>query len=133
MSEFKKAITKGITTINMKTNSFVEQNKSKTYISTLQDEIGALKSKVGEVIYDNWKAGSVNLEDVEKYLTAISEKEVLVKEQEERIKEIQMQEQQILGTEANNNNSNSNHIFCSMCGAQNEKGYKFCIKCGKEL
>ena len=130
MGEIKKAITKGITTINMKTNSFVEVNKCKTYIATLEDEIKVLKSKVGEIIYTNWKAGSVSVDDVERYLTAISEKEKLVKEQMQQMKEIQIQEQQILGTDAPENKGS---VFCSMCGAKNSSEYRFCVKCGKEL
>ena len=130
MSEFKRAISKGITAINMKTNNFVEQSKCKTYISTLEDEVKALKCKVGDVLYANWKAGSASVADVERYLTAIAEKENIMKEQMERMQEMQTQEQQILGTEGS---ENTGHIFCSMCGAQNSKDYKFCVKCGKEL
>lgn len=132
MSDIKKTITKGITTINMKTNNFVEQNKSKTYITTLREEIKSLQCTIGEVLYQNWKAGSADIKDVENYLTTISEKEQLIKEQEAHIREIQTQEQQILGTE-NANNAESDVIYCSMCGAQNKNGYKFCIKCGKPL
>ena len=35
----KDSLTKSITTINVKTNNFMEQSKYKTYISTLEDEI----------------------------------------------------------------------------------------------
>ena len=129
MADIKKTITKGITTLNMKTNNFVEQNKSKTYISTLEEEINDLQHTIGETIYKNWMSGITEIAEVERYLTAISEKEQLIQQQKEYIQKIQLQEQQILGTES----QDKNVIYCSMCGAQNMKGYKFCVKCGKAL
>ena len=108
----------------------MEQSKCKMYIATLEDEIKALKCKTGEVLYANWKAGSVSVADVERYLVAIAEKENIMKEQMNRMKEIQIQEQQILGTKVS---GEVGHVFCSMCGSQNSREYKFCVKCGKEL
>ena len=133
MSDIKRTITKGITTLNMKTNNFVEQNKSKTYIATLEEEIQDLQRTIGEVLYQNWKAGDIKFEDVERYLTSISEKEELIQKQQDYIKELQLQEQQVLGTENQGNGADKNVKYCSMCGAQNRTDYKFCVKCGKEL
>ena len=133
MSDIKRTITKGITTLNMKTNNFVEQNKSKTYIATLEEEIQDLQRTIGEVLYRNWKAGDIKFEDVERYFTSISEKEELIQKQQDYIKELQLQEQQVLGTENQGNVANKNVKYCSMCGAQNGADYKFCVKCGKEL
>lgn len=127
MSTLKRTISKSITTLNMKTNNFVELNKCKTYIATLEEEIADLKALIGDTVYANWKMGNVDISDVEKHLTTIKEKEQLIKEQEERIHELQLEEQQVLGTEANS------VIFCSMCGAKNLQDHKFCVKCGKQL
>lgn len=134
MSGFKQSITKGITTINVRTNNFVEQSKCKTYISTLEEEIRNLQFTIGEAIYNNWEEGVTSIEDVTRYLEEIHEKKQIIREQEERMKEIQLEEQQILGTnEANRETGNAAAVFCSQCGAKNQAGYKFCVKCGSEL
>lgn len=39
MATIKESFTKGITTLNIKTNRFIEVNKCKTYIATLEEEI----------------------------------------------------------------------------------------------
>ena len=39
MAGFKDKFSKGLTTINVKTNNFMEQTKINTYISTLETEI----------------------------------------------------------------------------------------------
>lgn len=36
MDSLKESLTKGIATINVKTNNFMEESKCKTYISTLE-------------------------------------------------------------------------------------------------
>lgn len=133
MATLKQTISKSITTINMKTNNFVEQNKSKTYISTLEEEITKLKITIGDKLYANWKAGITDLQEVEQYLEAIKEKEQIIEEQKERIREIEIQERQILGEDTSANNAKQATVFCSMCGEQNNAEYKFCVKCGKEL
>ena len=48
MASLKESLSKGITTINVKTNSFMEESKCKTYISTLEKEIQILKQNIGE-------------------------------------------------------------------------------------
>lgn len=39
MATLKESFAKGITALNVKTNNFIEENKCKTYISTLEEEI----------------------------------------------------------------------------------------------
>ena len=48
MASLKESLSKGITTINVKTNSFMEESKCKTYISTLEKEIQILKQNMSE-------------------------------------------------------------------------------------
>lgn len=125
MSTLKQTISKGITTINMKTNNFVEQNKSRTCISALEEEITNLKITIGETMYSNWKTGNKEVDEVQKYLEMIKEKEELIAKEQEKIREMELQEKQLLN---GGNVANKNVIFCSMCGAQNMTGYKFCVK-----
>ena len=53
MASLKESLSKGITTINVKTNSFMEESKCKTYISTLEKEIQILKQNIGETMTVN--------------------------------------------------------------------------------
>ncbi len=47
--DLKQGISKQITKINMKTSSFLEENKIKTYIATLENDIHELKLKAGDL------------------------------------------------------------------------------------
>ena len=60
----KRIPSKGITTINVKTNSFMEESKCKTYISTLEKEIQILKQNIGETVYAKSVAGESYEEEV---------------------------------------------------------------------
>lgn len=51
MASLKDTFTKGLTTLNVKTNNFMEESKCKTYITTLENEIAGLKQKLGDDIY----------------------------------------------------------------------------------
>lgn len=57
MASLKESLSKGITTINVKTSSFMEESKCKTYISTLEKEIQILKQNIGEIVYAKSVAG----------------------------------------------------------------------------
>ena len=131
MSSIKNTLSKGITTINVKTNSFMEQNKIKTYISTLENEIDSLKNSIGDKVYMSWRNGGIDLSMIESELSAIKAKEEMIIEQRRRLQQIDNEEKQILGNDSSN--SNSRIIYCGMCGSQNNVGSNFCIKCGNRL
>jgi len=135
MDSLKESLTKGIATINVKTNNFMEESKCKTYISTLEKEIVSLKQAIGENVYNQWIAeediskGSIEL------LEEIKLKYAAIEEQKEKIKNLAITEQQILGTTSQQTTktesvSKQSVIVCKNCGMQNVSTYKFCIKCG---
>ena len=133
----KDSFTKSITTINVKTNNFMEQSKCKTYISTLEDEIQKLKLQAGTIAYEKWKNGEDIKEAAEGLFQTISQKYDEIRAQEEKIQKLYEEEQQILGKAPGANAANipnyGNAVFCSQCGAKNAENYRFCISCGRPL
>ena len=104
MATLKESLSKGITAINVKTSSFMEESKCKTYIATLEKEIQTLKLNMGELIYTKTIVGEDYQENVAEIIQKINEKS---------------------STEAVK--------YCAKCGAQNAGNYKFCSKCGTPL
>ncbi|MBO5373362.1 MAG: zinc-ribbon domain-containing protein [Lachnospiraceae bacterium] len=151
MASLKDAFAKSITTLNVKTNNFMEETKCKTYIATLEEEIITLKKQIGEIVYSIWTQDVDLKAQVAPLIGQIEEKQKEIKVQEERIAMLSVQEQQILGTGQNpmpnqfmgspiqpviqgtGVQSAADVIYCGSCGAQNASNYKFCIKCGVPL
>lgn len=130
MAGIKDTLSKGLTTLNVKTNSFMEQNKSNTYISTLESEIKALELQIGQAVYEQWTQGEFSVESVEGQLQTIKEKQEEIAQQKQHIEEMLRQEQQILGA---NSAPSKEGNFCPKCGAQCAPNAKFCAKCGEAL
>ena len=128
MASLKESLSKGITTNNVKTNSFMEESKCKTYISTLEKEIQIFKHNIGEIVYAKSIAGEGYEEEVAKIIEQIQGKYAEIEQQKAAIEQLAVQEKQILGSQ-----STVNIKYCSSCGAQNAANYKFCSKCGNPL
>lgn len=134
MANFKDTISKSLTTINLKTSNFMEQNKINTYISTLESEILIIKSEIGERVYQNWEQGTPHLEGLHEKLESIKSKKNLIQEQEKALEILVLKEKQILGENtAKGKEVKEGMISCSKCGIENKLGYKFCVKCGQLL
>lgn len=133
MASIKDKFSKGITTINVKTNNFMEQTKINTHISTMESEISELKQQVGEVVYAKWLQNEFEISDIEEILNQIKEKYDEIQNQKERIEQILEEEQQILGTSQSQETVPEGTIYCSRCGTPCAANYKFCAKCGSAL
>lgn len=136
MDSLKGVLSKGLTTINVKTNNFMEESKCKTYISTLEKEIRDLKFEIGELMYDSWKNGHDNQSKIEEDMNTIRTKEENIEQQKEIMKNLAVEEQQILGNRQMSAGAEQQAgavVFCPKCGAQSSAGYKFCSKCGNPL
>lgn len=129
---FKDKFSKGITTINVKTNNFMEENKYKTHISTLESEIKKMTFSLGETVLLNWETNSDALKNVEAICLQIKCKKEEIAELKIKIEELQEEEKRILG-EVNSQQSAEDVIYCSRCGTKNLSSYKFCSKCGAPL
>ena len=108
MASLKESLSKGITTINVKTNSFMEESKCKTYISTLEKEIQILKHNIGEIVYAKSIAGEGYEEEVAKIIEQIQGKYAEIEQQKAAIEQLAVQEKQILGSQ-----STVNIKYCS--------------------
>lgn len=136
MDGLKSGFSKGLAKINLKTANLLEENKLRTYISTLQNEIGLLKSAVGEELYAQWRMQAVNLDSITPKLETIRQKEELIEEQKQKIEELVAKEKQILGAAAQEGAEQEIAAaakFCPGCGNETAPGQKFCVKCGTPL
>ncbi len=137
MDSLKGVLSKGLTTLNVKTNNFMEESKCKTYISTLEKEIHELKTELGGLYYDTWKNSTDNQVRIDEIVMAIQMKEKGIAEQKEIIKNLAAEEMQILGNKPQSTPTlgvaGEETVFCPKCGAQVKVGYKFCSKCGTPL
>ena len=131
MADLKGTISKSLTAINLKTSNFMEQNKIKTYISTLESEIAILKSEIGDKVYQNWEQGLLHSEGIQEKLESTKCKKDLIREQEKALEVLALKEKQILGEATTK--AKEGAVFCSQCGVENKLGYKFCVKCGQLL
>ncbi|MBQ6995789.1 MAG: hypothetical protein IJN64_15100 [Lachnospiraceae bacterium] len=131
MASFRESLSKGLTTINVKTNNFMEESKCKTYISTLEKEIRDLKLNLGDIMYGSWLSGESDETALQTIMEQIKQKYEEIEQQKKIMEQLTISEQQILGT--GSNVQTGAMIYCAQCGAQNASNYKFCCKCGKAL
>lgn len=131
MADIKNSFSKGLTVLNVKTSTFLEINKIKTYISTLTGEIEIMKKEIGELVYQEWSAtGNVTLDAISEKLNAIKEKEEIIKIQEEEVVRLNESEKQILGAAEN---AQQAVLVCPNCGQTYDAAPKFCRKCGTKM
>lgn len=134
MAGIKDVLSKGITTINVKTDNFMEQTKSKTHINTLQTECETLYGKIGQEVFLRWQAeGEVSVAAVEPLLQQIRQNMLEIEQEKTKIESLQKAEEEILGKKNATAPVAGNQIFCSQCGAPNSQEYRFCCSCGQPL
>lgn len=130
----KEGFSKQITKINMKTSSFLEENKIRTYINTLEGDIKELYIKAGQEAFNMWKMGSDNKEKMVSMLAEIDEKQKQIAEQEQMIKDLADRNKQVLGErETATSAQQANNIVCPNCGTNYPTGANFCRVCGTKL
>ena len=133
MAGFKETFSKGLTTINVKTNNFMEETKIKTHIGTLESECSALYNQAGVMLYQQWKSGNVEIESFRGILTELEQKQQQIEQAKESIENLKKMESDILGKKNQDIPAGVSQIFCSQCGEPNNSNYKFCCKCGSPL
>lgn len=132
MAGLKDMLSKGVTSVNVKTSNFMEINKIKTYINTLQDEINSLEKTIGNKTYQMWSIGAFDIGTIEPELTKIKANFEEINNQEIKIKEIEAEADRILGN-MDSAPDLSDKIVCPSCGRANGLDSKFCVGCGTQL
>lgn len=154
MADIKNSFSKGLTVLNVKTSTFLELNKIKTYISNLNEEIAGLKREIGELVYQEWaQTGQVTSGAIEERLLGIQSRIETIKQQEEEAERINQKEKQILGSQdtaqpqpqaqiqaqpqevlqSPDADSQNPVLTCPNCGNTYETAPKFCRKCGTRM
>lgn len=133
MAGIKETFSKGLTTINVKTNNFMEETKIKTHIGTLETECRTLYTKAGEMLFQQWKSGNIVMDDFQGILAEVDQKLQQIETEKENIQNLKKIESDILGAKPQPVPNAVSQIFCAQCGATNNSNYKFCCKCGSLL
>lgn len=127
LEKFKQTIDKGVATVSVKSNEFIEITKLKTQNATLEKEIDLLKKQLGAAYYGRWKAKEIDADSFEELCSEIQAKEEMIAANLEKIETLQKENEQILGAQ-----SQGDTIACA-CGKVNSSSAKFCINCGSKL
>lgn len=133
MAPIKNSFSKGLTTLNVKASNFMEENKLRTYITTLENEIEKLKYSIGEKTYQGYINNEFTPEMIKEELETIKEKYAQITKTTAQIEELTTREKEILGKNGGAGSVPEGTLFCSMCGTPYKKGHKFCEKCGNKL
>lgn len=140
MADLKDTFSKGLTTINVKASTFLEANKIKAYIATVNQEIEALKTEIGDLVYCEWcQTQTISEENLQEKLAEIRKKENIIQEQTELARELSEKEKRILGGTPSASQGGMSvegtaaACVCPNCGQQYETPVKFCRKCGTKL
>lgn len=129
MAGIKEGLTKGLATINVKTSNFMEENKLKTHITTLETEIEKLKLSIGETIYLAWDKGENGLDNCVPAMENIKKKYETITELKREIASLEEKEKEILGSSVDGG-MQAGQKFCTKCGNPLLENAKFCTKCG---
>ncbi len=134
--DLKQGLSKQITKINMKTSTFLEETKIRTYITTLENEIQDLKVRSGELGYTMWASGNLDTAQLIPLYSEIAAKQRQIVEQENQIKELALKNQQVLGqtpVQPSVAAPAGGAVICPKCGEACGPSVKFCRKCGNKL
>ena len=134
MASFKEKLSKGLTAFNVKSSSFLETNKIKGIISTLENDIKDLNRILGEIVYEAWtKNEPVDMEKLNPVLAQIKGKYELISENEAQIRAVIENEKMILGGTEQVKAAMAGQVVCPKCNAMYDTGVNFCTKCGTKL
>lgn len=133
LDTMKSTISKGITTVTVKTSSSVEKAKLNTQISSVSKDMERLKQEVGNKLYVLWETDSFDISKVEEELNSIKEKKEKIHKLQDQLEELDAQANSILGTNGEKTSQGLVACVCSNCGNQYEQRINFCVKCGTKM
>ena len=115
ISDLKKTLSGTFSKVAKKSGEVVEQSKYSLAISGANSDIKEEYEKIGKLIYNGYRDGSVSSEEVEGHCGKIDEK----------LAEIEDYRKKINGIKSTKT--------CSVCRAQVSEDSTFCAKCGEKL
>lgn len=127
LGRFKQTIDKGVATVSVKSNEFIEITKLKTQNTALEKEIDSMKQQLGAAYFSQWKADRLETDSLGELCAEIKAKEDLIADNLEMIDTLQRKNEEILGAKPE-----EGEIVCA-CGKPNSPTAKFCINCGSKL
>lgn len=133
LDTMKSTISKGITTVTVKTSSSVEKAKLNTQISSVSKDMERLKQEVGNKLYVLWETDSFDISKVEEELNSIKEKKEKIHKLQDQLEELDAQANSMLGANGKETPQVSVACVCSNCGNQYEQRINFCVKCGTKM
>jgi len=126
MDKFKNALDKGVASVSVKSNVFVENTKISTQINNLKNNINQTKTEMANTIYAVWSAGTPVQQAANSYCAAIADMERQIEQLKQKMEQVKTDSRQILGEKGVQNT-------CGNCGIVNDAAAKFCVYCGKKL
>ena len=118
MSIFDK-IGEGVKSFTEKASDVVETSKISAKINAEKNVIGTLKSRIGEIVFEQFNNGAVLEPEVIELCNNIKESESVIAKLEEEINRIK--------------NIDNKPPQCKKCGAGLKPNAKFCPECGQKV
>jgi len=123
----KEGISKGVSTVSIKSKEMLEANKIKGEIDNLQREKKADLEELGSTIYTMFREGkNYNEGIIQEKCEALLKIDSRIEEKEKELERVHQEAQEALTRQK------SSSSLCT-CGAEILPNAKFCGKCGKKM
>jgi len=123
----KEGISKGVTTVSIKSKEMLEANKVKGQIDNLQRQKKTLLEELGNTIYTMFREGTTYDEGtINQKCESLLKIDSQIDEKEKELEQVHREAQEALNKQKTSQN------LCT-CGAENPPHAKFCGKCGKKI
>ncbi len=135
MKSFKGSLSKILTKFNINIFNFIEKNKIKTYIKTLNNKNEVIYNELGKKLYEKYLQDDYDISHFYEYLENIKINNQLIIEQHQKIINLELEKCEILGIPAEKlgNTQYTKNKICKNCGFENSLENKFCIRCGNKF
>ena len=131
--KIKNTINRGVTTISVRTSSSIEKSKINVHIDTLNNEINAETAAAGSKAYEIWASGSTDFSELYEKFELIKQKKEEIERLNEELKEIDLRDSRILGTQQKEEVNAAPVLTCPECGSVYYETANFCRKCGHKF
>ena len=111
--------------VSDKAGEVVEMGKLTARIYREEDEVKALKKKIGEICFGKFRAGDELDPEIEQLCIKIDKHKASIAENQRRLNRMKTGDRKTVDPAADG--------FCPFCGEKLNKVGKFCPGCGKEV